>query len=304
MRRDGDLLLVHLAQARKNVLLCAPFIKRRVIERLFAAIRSGVAIEIVTRWRPEEVAAGVSDLDVFDVASSRPRTTLRLLDNLHAKLYLSDDNLLAGSANLTATALGWCTDPNLELLAEIPADSDAVMRCLAGLAAARLATSEERATIQAQVDAMPLWPGQQGESVVDAFSGVWLPRLAAPDRLFTAYVPATRDRLTSSTIEAADHDLSALAISPNLSEGAFRSQVADRLSTMPAVSRLLSEAKNDLSDSVAVQLIETLVEHADMSATARWQVVRDWLTYFLRETVEIAPQTFVTRLRPGANRNK
>ncbi len=302
MRRDGDLLVEHVQRARVSVLLCAPFIKVGVAKRLLAGIQADVNVEIVTRWHAEEVAAGVSDLEVFELAAARPRTTLRLLDNLHAKLYLSDDKLLAGSANLTATALGWCDDPNLELLVEIPADSDAVTRCRAGLSAARLATAKERDAIQALVNNMDRLPMPDGRMVNEALVGLWLPRLAAPERLFAAYTPSARERLTASAVEAADHDLSALAIFPGLNESAFRAEVADRFSTMPAIVTILAAAQSDLTDASAAGLIQTMGEDVGMTPVARWQIVREWLTYFLRDKYEIAPQSFVTRLRPGAGR--
>lgn len=302
MRRDGDLLVAHVANAKSNVLLCAPFIKLGVAKRLLAAVDPDVTVEIVTRWHAEEIAAGVSDLAVFDLVASRPGATLRLLDNLHAKLYAADDQLLAGSANLTATALGWCDDPNLELLMSVPADAEAVLRCRTALTAARLATAEERAVIQAVVDGLQRSPLPVSKTVDDAMAGPWLPKLAAPERLYAAYVPSARERLTTSAIEAADHDLQALAIAPGLSEAAFRNQVAERFSTMPAVATILTAAQSDLSDAAAVDLIETLVGSSDMNTAARWQIVRDWLTYFLRDKYEIAPQSYVTRLRPGAGR--
>ncbi|MFA5968248.1 MAG: phospholipase D family protein [Sphingomonas sp.] len=302
MRRDGDLLVAHLARAEKYVLLCAPFIKLGVAKRLLAAVGPDVTVEIVTRWHAEEVAAGVSDLAVFDLVASRPGITMRLLDNLHAKLYVADDQVLTGSANLTATALGWCNDPNLELLMPVPADAEAVLRCRTALAGARFASAEERTVIQAAVDGLERPPLPESKPVDDGFAGPWLPKLAAPERLYAAYTPSARDRLTASAIEAADHDLQALAIAPDLSEPAFRSQVAERFSTMPAVATILTAAQSDLSDAAAVDLIESLVATSDMNATARWQIVRDWLTFFLRDKYEIAPQSYVTRLRPGVGR--
>lgn len=302
MRRDGDLLVQHVARATTSVLLCAPFIKSGVAKRLLAAIRPDVPVEIVTRWHAEEVAAGVSDLAIFDLATARPGTTLRLLDNLHAKLYFADDALLAGSANLTATALGWCDRPNLELLVAVPADDEAVLLCRAELAAARLATAEERNAIQVVVDSLQRPPLPEADAIDEAFAGLWLPQLAAPERLFAAYMPSARERLTASAIEAADHDLKALSISPNLAETAFRAQVAERFSTMPAIVRILSAAQADLTDAAASDLILTLSPDAEISPSARWQIVREWMTFFLRDKYEIAPQSFVTRLRPGAGR--
>ena len=63
MRRDGDMLVEHLSGARTRVLLCAPFIKAGVLKRLLTVIPASVTLDIVTRWRPEEIAAGVSDLE-------------------------------------------------------------------------------------------------------------------------------------------------------------------------------------------------------------------------------------------------
>lgn len=304
MRRDGDLLVEHVARAKDRVMLCAPFIKSGVLKRLFSAIGSSVAVDIVTRWRAEEVAAGVSDLAVFDLATERPGTTVKLLDNLHAKLYLSDDQLLAGSANLTATALGWCDDPNLELLTSISADDPAVRRCLDSLTLARNATAEKRDEIQAIVDTLQRAQLPAGQSVDETLALLWLPRLAAPERLFSAYTVSTRERLTASTIEAADHDLRALGIAPGLGEAAFKSQVADRFSAMPAIAAILHAARSDLTDAAGAELIRTLSPVTEMSAEQHWQIVRDWLTFFLQDQYEIAPQSFVTRLRPGAGRDK
>lgn len=302
MRRDGDLLLEHLSRAKETVLLCAPFIKAGVAKRLLAAIHPGVRVEIVTRWHAEEVAAGVSDLAVFELAAEREGTTLRLLDNLHAKLFLSDDKLLAGSANLTAKALGWCADPNLELLVGIDADQDAVRQCLAGLAAARTATADERDAIQALSETLHRPPMPESQAGDEVLSGLWLPMLAAPERLFAAYTQSARERLTSSALKAADHDLSALAIPAGLKEAAFRAEVAERFAAMPAIGAILTAAASDLTDASAVDMVQSLAPESGMPAAARWQIVREWLTYFMRDKYEIAPQSFVTRLRPGAGR--
>jgi hypothetical protein len=302
MRRDGDLLIDHLSRASKAVLLCAPFIKQGVAKRLLAAIQPDVAVEIVTRWHADEVAAGVSDLEVFEIAAARPGTTLRLLDNLHAKLYLADEAPLVGSANLTATALGWCENPNLELLVPIPSDDEALARCRAELASARLATQQERTAIQAAADAIERVPMPEGQPVQEALAVPWLPRLGAPERLFAAYMPAARERLTASALEAADHDLQALNIPAGLDEGAFRALVADRFSTMPAIVKVLEAAEGDLTDTSAADLIQAIAGPSDLSASVQWQIVREWMTYFLRERYEIAPQSFVTRRRPGTRR--
>lgn len=302
MRRDGDRLLDHLSAARSTVLLCAPFIKAAVLERLLLAIDPAVTVEVITRWRATEVAAGVSDLEVFELVKARANTVLRLQDNLHAKIYLADDQVLMGSANLTATALGWCDRPNLELLTTASISHEDIVACLLNLAAARPATEEERLAIQAKVDRLAPQRLPEGQPVVPALAERWLPMVGAPDRLFQAYVPALRGRLTAETAEMAKRDLDALALPAGLAEAEFRTQAAERFSAMPAVRQLLDAADRDLTDAAAIEMIGAMLPASDLAPAIRWTIVREWLTYFLRDRYEIAPQSFITRLRPKGAR--
>src|SRR5690606_29509532 len=79
-------------------------------------------IRCVTRWRPEEIAAGASDLEVLDLIRARPRARLYIHPLLHAKFFRVDRRCLVGSANLTQRALGWTVPSNFELMLELPAD--------------------------------------------------------------------------------------------------------------------------------------------------------------------------------------
>ena len=116
MISDGERLKVLLARANRQVLLCSPFIKAKVLDAVLSVVADAVPVRIVTRWRTSEIALGVSDLEVFEIANSRTNTELSLLNDLHAKIYVADDDCLVGSANLTASALGWSDPSNVELL--------------------------------------------------------------------------------------------------------------------------------------------------------------------------------------------
>ena len=170
------------------------------------------------------------------------------------------------------------------------------------LAFARPATATERDAIQAIVDSLERAPLPAAQAVDDDLTSFWLPRLGAPERLFAAYTTAARERLTSSTLEAADHDLAALALAPGLTEAEFKTAVASKFSTMAAIETILEAARSDITDAAGADLVRTLAPGGDMSVEAHWQIVREWLTYFLRDKYEIAPQSFITRLRPGASR--
>ena len=114
------------AEAKREVLLVAPFIKASVLERLLNEIHSDVCLKCITRWFPEEIVAGVSDLEVWNLIQSRANSSLWLRPDLHAKYYRADDRCLVGSANLTGKALGWSNFPNLELLVPLSADEPTV----------------------------------------------------------------------------------------------------------------------------------------------------------------------------------
>lgn len=303
MRKDGDVLLEHLSSAATRAVLCAPFIKAGVLRRLLSVLTPNVVLDVVTRWHPKEIAAGVSDLEVFDIVAQRPRSQLRLLDNLHAKLYICDDRYLAGSANLTATALGWCETPNLELLVPVSQNDASVRQCLEGLGNARIATADEREAIRKAAAEIPALPLPLSAGVVDEMAVFWLPRCAAPNRLYQAYRPQDRDRLTRDSLEAADHDLAALGVPSGLNHDSFILEVGKRLGEMPAVAAILKATEGDLTDDAATALISTLSPNSDMPAPVGWRIVRDWLTVFMSDRYEIAPQSYITRPRPGSSRS-
>ncbi|MBY0331046.1 MAG: phospholipase D family protein [Acetobacteraceae bacterium] len=178
MRRDGDRLLGHLAAARSRVLLCAPFIKVGVLRSLLRVIPSQVEVEVVTRWLPPEVAVGVSDLEVFDLVAARRGATLKLLDRLHAKIYLSDGNALTGSANLTGPALGWLPNANLELLIGLDRADAALEACLWLVREARIATDTERDRVRDLANSLKV-PRLDLASDVESATApcLWLPKL-------------------------------------------------------------------------------------------------------------------------------
>lgn len=303
MRRDGDRLVEHLATATEDVLICAPFIKAGVLKRLLQTIPSHVPVRVVTRWLPAEVAVGISDLEVFDVVTARRGARLELLDRLHAKIYVADRLALVGSANLTGAALGWSDKPNLELLTLLQVTDDAIHQLLEQLFEARPASIEEKERIHNLATELNV---PHLDLVSDASTTspavLWLPRLAAPARLLQAYMPTTRDRLAASVLEAALSDLDALGIPAGLSEANFCQAVAAAFERMPAVQRLLAAAADDLRDADGADLIRQMPITKDLDAEQQWLIVREWMTNFLGDRYEIAPASFVVRLKPGVGR--
>lgn len=295
----GSKLLELCSGAQREVLLVAPFVKARSLRRLLSQISQGVEVTCVTRWRPEEVAAGVSDLEVFDEMAHREGAALFLLPRLHGKYFRADDRCLVGSANLTYRALGWSVPPNIELLLEEQANR----RDLAEfeelvLESARQATEELKLRVAAAAELIrtQVGPVDAPREAIDrqrcyglaepsAASRqidvrTWLPSLRHPQDLYQTY-RGLSDRLSISSRIAAAADLAVVDPAPQLSQLSFEAAVGIALLQMPmimVIDQLLAEPQRfgALRDMIAAETGASKSESSFM-----WQTTMRWLMHFL-----------------------
>lgn len=114
-----EALFLKLQDAVHYVTLYSPYIKKEVVERLISNVGSDVKIQVICSWKIEDLAKGVSDIEVYPLLKNKGHH-LFYCPSLHLKTFLFDDEyLLTGSANLTSKGLGICKDANLETLVEI-----------------------------------------------------------------------------------------------------------------------------------------------------------------------------------------
>jgi len=277
----GDLLLEVAGGAVTELVLCAPFAKVAVVEKVLGVTPLGVSIDLITRWRPDEVAAGVSDVGVFPLIQARGGC-VRLHDQLHAKYYRTQDRTVCGSANLTATALGWRTPENLELLTEVhlsvvdPLEERLIRESI-------LATQELADEVRRIAEALAPRSAQPpiGANVADI---EWTPALRDPADLYTAYRHGA-DRLSTASSAAAVRDLSALELPLGLEREQFYALVGHRLlqnTVIREVDQYLSVPRRfgEVRDLLAAKLdVERVI------ADVQWQTLMRWL-------LEFRPQTY------------
>ena len=300
---DGERIKSLLASAQSEVLLCAPFIKARVLETVLDVVSSDVFVRVVTRWRPAEVASGVSDLEVFDVTAARPKTALRLLDELHGKLYLADNVGLVGSANLTAAALGWGKRNNVELLIPIERTDTNVAGFLRRLDGAVEATFSTKSMVEEAVAKLPKVTLDEAQDLLDETAEdwvrVWLPSCAAPHRLFTMYANADTTEVVEGTRKDGLRDLRDLQLPRGLDQQRFSRWVAETLESMPAFQRVLERIPEGIRDVDGRSLITEMRPDLEPNdAGYQWRIVREWIEAFFSDDFEVAPESFVTRLKP------
>jgi len=303
MIADGERIKVLLESAQREVLLCAPFVKARVLRTILSVVPETVPVRIITRWRAAEVHAGVSDLEVFDIANERPNTKLALLDDLHAKLYIADDDGLVGSANLTGAALGWAERSNIEVLVPAKSTDAEIQRLLKQLDSAETATFTLRSQIETDAAALKDLVLEEGLDITDdklTLRGLpWLPSCAAPERLFEIYQDANTTVVVEGTRVEGVADLRDLHIAGGMSSSEFADLVQETLLLMPGFNQIVEHIPKGLTDAKGSLLVQEMrPEMAKNDVITQWRIIRDWIGEFFPDRFEVAPETFITRLRP------
>ena len=117
-----------LQLAHQRVIIVSAFVGAKTLDVLLSSVPDRVKSRaLYVRWRIDDIASGASDWNAWDVAK-RHGTTIYACENLHAKIYISDDKALVGSANATHSGLG--SNGNLELLMLTDADQPDVAQTL------------------------------------------------------------------------------------------------------------------------------------------------------------------------------
>lgn len=275
MTRPGEILTSFLATATESAWLVAPFMISRATKRALEAIPERVnRITVVTRWRPDDVAAGVSDLGVLDVVTSRQGAKLLIHPRLHAKVYRADAATIVGSANLTDKALGWVADANLELL--VPCHDHGLIEMFMSelLREAYPATAEIRATISLCIPETASTGGGQEP---------WLPRCASPNELWNVYAAEGLNHVLTSAQNAGRADLKALDLPSGLDRSTFEALVTERFDRMPLVRCVMAGMGPTVNDEQGAGLLIRVIpgEYIPYSDAGKaWNVFKRWLEAF------------------------
>ena len=148
--------------ARERVIVVSAYLGSRTLDRLLSSVpRAVTRVEVFCRWSVQDIASGATDWRAWDVARAY-NANMFACPNLHAKLYVSDERALVGSANATAAGLGG--DGNLELLVPVDAAQEDVARVLA------LATQDAK-------EAIPMGADVAGDDGGGEDMAVWLPEV-------------------------------------------------------------------------------------------------------------------------------
>jgi len=281
--------------ANREILLVAPFIKQATLQRLLTIIPAGITLRCITRWKPEEIASGVSDVEIWYFLKDSPNFSLALRSDLHAKYYRVDEQCLIGSANLTHKGLGWSMPSNLELFVPLPAETEQLKIFERELL--RNCVEVDQNLFNQVSETVQLLRQQFPESIAlindskqdqppynlkQEDSQIWMLTLRYPECLYLAYSKQW-DKLTTATQEAANQDLNAFSIPSYLSEETFNSYIGTLLLQKQVVQQVDEFVKTPQRfgavKNFLLSLDDTITNTSEASHT--WQTLMRWLLYFL-----------------------
>lgn len=269
-----------LGQSTQHVVLISPFIKRPVFAAILDIIPAAVSkVDCITRWSVAEVAAGVSDPEIADMALTDPRVSISLCHGLHAKIFVADDRSLVGSANLTGRATGRVQPANLELLLEVPTSHPEVQRVLHAAETASVPGTVDLARmIREQADLLNADEDRPRLLVQgDQSRGGWLPETRRPARLFGVYRGRT-DNVATDLLVGIVRDLAHLDLPQGLEKETFGAAVLSRLYAIPEIAKLRSAGRLNMGDLQSE--IESSGLVAPSGAQRAVETIGEWLRYF------------------------
>ena len=275
----GDRVAAAIREARAEVLLVSPYVKREALDRVLLECGQDVPVQLVTRWRLEELACGISDLSAWESVMVRRGATWWNHPTLHAKYYRADNRVFAGSANLTGAGLGWSREPNLETLLEVtPIRSELTeFEAILWRDAVRVDASlyEVFATALREFPARPMTDPAEASAERQRN---WRPAMRFPKDMFCFY-SGDVDDLTAATREAAAADLVALGPPIGMTTRAgFDAWVAVQLRQHDEVRAMEEFARQARRFG---EMRDFLARRGATDPEREWQSWMRWLQYFL-----------------------
>jgi len=293
----GDLNLTTLSKAaiaaKRSVFVCSAFVKADAFDQLSSEVSPGCETTLIARWQFRDLVSGVSDLNAYEIAVDR-NWGFYFNQDLHAKLYIFDEEAIVGSSNLTGKGLaGSPPTGNIELSTTLRVQSELREWCYHLLSRSTKIDAVLYKAICQDVEAYKethgnLLPTRRGfsENVLSILRQRYskpriylydLPQLRHPDQL----VDASAALEDSSMI----HDRHVFGIS----RSASRESIQKAFSVSPGFTWLTSIADRPISFGELSSIFHGVL--CDEPRPYRSEV-KDRLRNLLNWTVELFPSEF------------
>jgi hypothetical protein len=272
------------------ILLIVPFIKLAALQQLHRVQTTKVRLKVVCRWRPDDLLAGASDVEIFPYLKT-VGCELYLNPDIHLKLYVfASNNAFNTSANLTLRGLGYSEDPNIEIgntLTLTPGDWERIYRIIA---ASRQVDDAMYARYKQFVEQNRL-PGP-GKLPLDLlgkpkeYTIASLPATETPAKLVQFYLTPDHAAGDSEEVRRAIHDLVTFRIPPGLTTAEFDRRLGEAFRKTPFVRDFVELLKQETSLRFGAVNNWIHQKCEDVPLPYRWEIkdntriFYDWLAHY------------------------
>ena len=278
---QGSRIRALFQEEERNVTVIAPFIKVEALRTIISVLDRGVHLRCVTRWLPQEVAAGVSDPEILDLLEDHGDFSLSLADRLHAKLYIAGNRCLVGSANMTSYGLGESEGGgNIEVLVETTTDDPSVVATLKEIEENERSASKSMAQLArylAKCIGDREVPGEE-------FLSYWMPCSRYPERAFKLYRQPPQDFVTQAD-QILLADLAYANLPPGLNEHEFHKGIRSLLSEIPLASTILNATGDEALTRADANSWLNIVANKDFSSHDLWLAFVHWVAHYFPDRV-------------------
>ena len=267
--------LTQFCRGSGDVVIAAPYMKEDALVRLLEVLAPDAAIVCVTRWKPDDVLFGASDVNCRTLVLKQGGAFI-LHPRLHAKFYRFGSHVLVGSANLTRAGMGYGSPANLEILCTPEAGFDAEVferELIRGARPVSDAEFQDWSTL-AQLPRPDAAPTVPPGPVAD-----WRPATRNPEHVWLAYTHSLERVPSSDERRLAKVDLVRLGLPRGLDRPAFDIWVRGALRSSTAVADVhdvANMADNDAWDYLAAAWSVSKAEATRYRATIEY-----WTAAFL-----------------------
>lgn len=257
-----------------EIVLAAPYIKVGALRKLLQMIKAEIHIVCVSRWTPEDVITGATDIQVKRTVEEIGGT-FRLYPSLHAKYYRFDDRTFVGSANLTQAALGYARGANLEILCPPGKEFNASRFEQELIVESRLVSDEEMSTWEALLQLPRDKPFHFGVEESN-----WRPFTRDPEYVWLAYAGTPEQIIDAEQLPLALEDLRRMRVPLGLSRETFNLCVRACLLSCPFVNAVLQHNGHSDDEEFRLQIASTW-GISERDAARAIETANFWLVAFL-----------------------
>lgn len=289
-------LQAHMLTGDRLLLLISPFVSSDALKRFLQCEEAVSNIKVVTRWRPEDLLSGVSDIAIYPYLQER-RIPLYIHNDIHLKLYVfASNNAFNTSSNLTLRGLGYSERSNIEVGGFVQLTQEDWLRIYTLIEGSKQVDEDIYERCKRYIESYPKVdkpppPPLDLFGTPKEYTLSTLPAMETPVKLVEFYLDPYRPGYSAEEMRRATHDILTFAIPSGLSKTELDQRLSDSFRRTPFVVEFIAllKAEKSLRFGAVNDWIYRKCE--DVPLPYRWEIKENtrifynWLAHYFPEIV-------------------